>query len=62
MITAVALVCLYTEPDTCQAHLSKVFYPTLISCQLGRLEAEDVFNTVNQGVVSYTCVDWGVNT
>lgn len=59
MISAIALVCLYSEPFTCQALTSKGFYPTMEMCELDRIRAEEMLNSVTQGIISYKCLEWG---
>ena len=59
MISAIALVCLYSEPLTCQAVTSKTFYPTVEMCEADLVRAEEVLNTTTQGVASYKCIEWG---
>ena len=62
MISAIALVCLYSEPLTCQAVTSKTFYPTVEMCEADRVRAEEVLGSVTQGVASYKCIEWGEPT
>ena len=59
MITAVALVCLYTDPTTCVPIASKIFYTSEEQCYRDRISAEEVLNNTIQGVVAYKCIPWG---
>ena len=59
MISAIVLVCLYSEPTTCQAVISKAFYPTVEICEQDRVRAEEVLGSGIQGVAAYKCIEWG---
>ena len=59
MISAIVLVCLYSEPTTCQAVISKTFYPTVEMWEQDRIMAEEVLGNTTQGVAAYKCIEWG---